>query len=387
MRERKFTFQDIILFQLQKKSGSYQTEIDLYFNSLSVTYDCFPTSSAYTQARQKLSENAYIELNKSACDQFYQTNKFKKWKGYRVLGIDGSTLGLPNHDEVKAEFGVLGFGPKADRMHSLARISYMYDIFNGLVIDSRIAGFKTSESELAQLHIPFIKKNDIVLFDRYYASYPLMFTLHEQGAKFCFRMKDDWWKVVEQFSREKKKEKVMFITLPKKYQHPDFPNKLKCRFIKKKDANGKIQVFCTNIFEGSASAIYNLYKCRWSIEEAYKLIKSRLEVEEFSGLKPIAIKQDFYSKTLLLTLNAILISEINHKPQKVNNRIQKINVTAGLARLKELLRKIKVYFDFDILIEEYIQLMKNRFSYSRKGQNRTRSPRPNCFYRMNYKSV
>ncbi|MBX9852960.1 MAG: hypothetical protein K2X86_14550 [Cytophagaceae bacterium] len=49
-------------------------------------------------------------------------------------------MDLPNHDEVKAESGVLGFGPKADRINSLARISYMYDIFNGLVIDARIAG-------------------------------------------------------------------------------------------------------------------------------------------------------------------------------------------------------------------------------------------------------
>ncbi len=53
----------------------------------------------------------------------------------------------------------------------------------------------------------------------------------------------------------------------------------------------------------------DLYHQRWFVEEDYKLMKSRLEVENFSGLSVEAIKQDVHAKVLTKNIAAIAVYE------------------------------------------------------------------------------
>jgi hypothetical protein len=39
-----------------------------------------------------------------------------------------------------------------------------------------------------------------------------------------------------------------------------------------------------------------LYHYRWNEEEAYKLLKNRIEIENFSGKTACSVKQDFLQK-------------------------------------------------------------------------------------------
>ncbi|MDR0575042.1 MAG: hypothetical protein LBG96_13655, partial [Tannerella sp.] len=48
-----------------------------------------------------------------------------------------------------------------------------------------------------------------------------------------------------------------------------------------------------------------LYHYRRNEEEAYKLLKSRMDMEDFSGKTAISVKQDFHAKVLLMSLCAI----------------------------------------------------------------------------------
>ncbi len=107
-----------------------------------------------------------------------------------------SLTGAASFFEATVQFSWLR--AKADAGHWMSRISYLYDV-NGLVIDAQMNSFDTSESALCHQHIPFVKKGDVVLFDRYYTSFQRMFLLRAKGAHFIFRMKDNWWKCVEQF--------------------------------------------------------------------------------------------------------------------------------------------------------------------------------------------
>lgn len=117
-----------------------------------------------------------------------------------VLAVDGSILQLPcNRESLKDKFSYHFFGPKADVGHWMRSISYLYDVVNGIVLDSQMGRYTTSEVALCKQHLPFIKKGGVVLFDRYYASYELMFQLLAKGSYFVFRMKDNWWKCIDTF--------------------------------------------------------------------------------------------------------------------------------------------------------------------------------------------
>jgi len=62
-----------------------------------------------------------------------------------------------------------------------------------------------------------------------------------------------------------------------------------------------------------------LYHDRWLIEESYKLFKSRIELENFTGKSVEAVKQDFYARIFMLNLTSMLAFSVqdhvdaNHK--------------------------------------------------------------------------
>jgi hypothetical protein len=52
--------------------------------------------SAFTKARKKFSYTAFIELNEQLIKDTEQVFPLKKWKGFRLVAIDGSTIKVPN---------------------------------------------------------------------------------------------------------------------------------------------------------------------------------------------------------------------------------------------------------------------------------------------------
>ncbi len=286
------------------------------------------------------------------------------------------------------------FGPKTDSPKSLARVSYLYDVLNGLVLDSQINGFSTSETEMGWDHLEHVNKNDVILFDRYYPGYPLIFTLKSMGTNFCFRMKRDWWTIVREFTSGETNDKVVTLKMPAKYmewaKENNIPQTVRCRLIKKKNKNGEVEVFCTSLLDKvkyKRTAVLSLYKERWNIEEGYKLIKSRLEVEDFSGVKSIVVKQDFYAKTLLLTINAIMCQKIKPSKNKSYNRVININKTIGLTTTKKLFLKIELNWSVQQVVDFYTDTMIGKFNYSRKGQKSLRNKKCHNKHKMNYKTA
>jgi hypothetical protein len=59
-----------------------------------------------------------------------------------------------------------------------------------------------------------------------------------------------------------------------------------------------------------------LYHLRWNEEEADKLLKSCIELEDFSGKTAIAVEQDFLAKVFLMTLCAAYAHPIDEKVKR-----------------------------------------------------------------------
>ena len=124
----------------------------------------------------------------------------------RVLAIDGSRLMLPNHQSIKEEFEEHHFGPKANSPRSLSLISMLYDVVNHLTIDAEIAPYSESEKDLLKLHLDKVEKGDLLLLDRGYPCFWLLFLLKAKGVEFCVRLKQDWWLAVQDFTKSTERE-------------------------------------------------------------------------------------------------------------------------------------------------------------------------------------
>ena len=50
------------------------------------------SKSAYSQAREKIKYEVFIELCNDIKEQFYEEYDYEKYKGFRLLGVDGSMI-------------------------------------------------------------------------------------------------------------------------------------------------------------------------------------------------------------------------------------------------------------------------------------------------------
>ena len=292
-RVRTLTTNHLIVMIINFKT-SIQRELDKFFKELSgADFNIRTvTKSAFTKARAKLNPWAFKRLNEVVIDTFYADAPYHTWNGKRLLAVDGTRLVLPDHPSIIEKFGQHEFGPKADSKRSLALGSALYDVLNLVVIDSQIAPYAGSERDLLMEHLPKIKSGDLLLLDRGYPCFWLLFLLTAMKVDFCVRLKEDWWLSVKDFSESGETERIVKFKLPKKdfSKLSDYPaiqaTEISCRLVKVLLDTGEVEILCTSLTDQKEyphQVFKELYHQRWTEEEGYKLFKSRIEVERFSG--------------------------------------------------------------------------------------------------------
>jgi hypothetical protein len=360
------------------------------------------SKGAFSRARKKLKPWAFQRLNEVAVDFFYREGEYYVWGGYRVLAADGSRLLLPSSPDIREEFGVHPFGPKADSMRSLATCSMLYDVFNHVTVDAQIAPYTESESSLLLEHLKKTRPGDLLLLDRGYPSFWLLFLLKARGVEFCVRLKEDWWLQVKEFTESDLTEQETVFTLPKKDRnkladYPDFTDTtIKCRLIKVILNDGSMEILCTSLLDTEKypyGEFEELYHCRWGEEEAYKLLKCRAEVEYFSGKTAISVKQDFFAKTFLMSLCAIYSFPIEEKVReeyKAGDKrkySQQINHTHALSVTQDILTGLFFRHQFHRALQAFDHLVEKTREIIRPGRHEERNKKIKKPYSMIYKRL
>jgi hypothetical protein len=402
-RERKLSFKNLILFIIKTK-GALQRELDEFYKAINQQDLKIReiTKGALSQSRAKLNEWAFTRLNEVAVNSFYDNAEYYVWFGMRLVAVDGTRLVLPNHPSVVEEFGQHSFGPKADSPRSLALASMLYDVLNQVTIDAQIAPYSESEGDLLSKHLDKIKEGDLLLLDRGYPCFWLLFMLKARGIEFCVRLKDNWWLKVKDFAESKEKERIVTFSLPKKDRSKlkDYPHMqdatITCRLLKIELENGETEILCTSLtdIEKYPHEVFKpLYHLRWNEEEAYKLLKSRIELEDFSGKTARAVKQDFHAKIFLLTLCAIYAHPIEervkaeYKADKNRKYDQKINRTNAISITLDILIPVFVRKQYDKALRSFDKIVSETREIIRPGRNIPRKKKPKKLYAMNYKRL
>ena len=301
-RKRKLSFSNAIYFICSALRKSMATEINNFIEEH--TYLNFPEISkqAFSKARQNISPEAFKELCRLFVDSFYSSDdNLKKWNGFNVLAIDGTSLQVPDTIECGEYFGLSKNQNKVQT--AIASASALYDVLNDTIIDASITKFRTSEREMAKQHINELNNrkltnNSILIFDRGYPSYDMFDYLHDRKLFFLMRVSSSF-KIMQEISPED----CIF-------EYKSKGELKKVRVIKIKLSDDITEILVTNIFDEviTQPQFKELYFLRWGIECKYKELKSSIEIEEFSGTKPIAIEQDFYA-SIYISMVASLIKK------------------------------------------------------------------------------
>jgi len=384
--------------------SSIQRDLDNFFKVISRSDFKIreATKGAFSQARAKLNPWAFTRLNEVAVDTFYGGAEYYTWHGMRALAVDGTRLVLPNHPSVIKEFGQQKFGPKADSPRSLAMASMLYDTLNQVTIDAQLAPYASSERDLLMQHLDKVEKGDLLLLDRGYPCFWLLFLLKAKGIEFCVRLKENWWLKAKDFAESDEKERIVTFTLPKKDRKKlaGFPHMqdatITCRLIKIELLTGEKEILCTSLIDTETypyEEFEALYHHRWGEEEAYKLLKSRIELENFTGKTALAVKQDFHAKVFLMTLCAAYAHPIEekvreeYKADQNRKHDQKINRTNAVSMTQDILIAVFLRKQFKKAIQAFDKVVEDTREIIRPGRNIPRKKRPKKLYSMNYKRL
>lgn len=390
IRERKLSFTRLVLMQINMLKASLQKEIVNFFQVIDT--DVKLTKSAFSQRRKKLKPEAFVDLNEVLIDAFYSDDDFLKWKGYRLSGIDGSTMNLPFSKEIEDFFGTLE--NQTDRKLPMAKISSCYDLLNEIILDGQISSYVTSEYDLAIKHFEKLKKGDLVLLDRGYGAKWLFFLLIRREIDFAIRISRS---LFTDFWSSNCKSKIVTITSCSK-ESSDKLKKMgiefkdfKVRLVKVILDTGEIEVLVTSLYSKTKypdEVFKNLYSLRWGIEQNYNHLKNHIEIENLSGKSVSAVKQDFFANALIENIRSLIArdAQIDVDEQKNNLKYKyKVNKNLSIGFLKDeiirlMLSKDPDYIEkiIDLFTIEPVPIRPNRNVNRKKNKSMKR-------HRMNYR--
>lgn len=348
------------------------------FNSKGLS-EQFVTQSAFSQARMKVKPGAFKELADDCTQHFYKYYRAKKWNGFRLVGIDGSEAMLPKNKETIREYGeyTTNF---MNKTVVLVRLSKAYDVLNEISIDAKLSNRKIGEHRLANQHLAYLGKGDLTLYDRGYPSYDLFRNTLAAGCHFCARVAVANWGVAKKLVGTGQKEIIAEIkpghALEKKYKQQGVDYKpIKCRFVCVELPTGEKEVLITSLLDMEkypCEIFKELYHLRWGVEESFKKDKHRLQLENFSGISPIAILQDFHANILLGNITSILCSNLEqeiNKERKNNKYRYKINMATALSKVRETVALFFTGIDILHLIEKLIDMFLSNVLPIRPGRS------------------
>ena len=315
-RDRRLPFSLVLVLVLRNSVKSLQNVV----NEAITWLDELPlTASAYSQARYKLKHTAFIALNKIAVvDTLYSDNDYKTFWGYRVLGIDGSKIVLPNNEAICEEFGTIAWtnGKTAEiqgeRPYALA--SVLYDVLNKVALDATLGKAKAYEIDLAIEHLSHTKAGDLMIMDRNYPSYRMLAEICQFKRDFVVRCSCASFAMARLMLKGQGPDSQVVTITPCAGQLPsirerNLPLSIRVRFVRVCLSTGEYEVLVTSLLDEThypTEDFLDLYYLRWEIETFYGLIKTRLELENFTGIGAQAVRQDFHATVYLSGMESLL---------------------------------------------------------------------------------
>lgn len=398
-RSRKQSFCGTLLFMINRITKSLSIEIDNFVRVLrrsqdSATVEIF-TKSAFVQYRKKINPEVFKCLSKSLVHEFYTDNddSVVLWKGFRLLAIDGSRLTLPNTPNLQNHFGKVK--NQSETIITQGRISVLYDVLNGFAIDGKISPLSESENDLALEHLEYASVGDLILYDRGYPSFEMMYEHRKRGIDFLFRVQSNFNNQVKEFMEGRKQMQICSIFPSKKTKFTEKEylkdSSIEVRFNKVILPDGTIEVLISSLLDERKyenSLFKDLYFKRWKIETFYDELKNKLKLGEFSGYSVQSIYQDFYSTLFVSNIQSLIVGQLNEElEQKKNNTKYRYKVNANISYgiLKD--RIIEIFFSKnemdtitkeikDLLIKNLIPVRPNRSFMRNTGIYRKRT-KPN----------
>jgi hypothetical protein len=240
-----------------------------------------------------------------------------------------------------------------------------------------------SERQMLFEHLDRLSGRDLLLLDRGYPARWLVAALNQRGIPFCMRVEksgNSGFACVREFLRSGLVEQVVTLRAPERrdvidFECPSAPQTV--RLVRHIAPNGQVRFLMTNLFDAvrfPAGSFADLYQQRWRIEEGFKRLKHRLNLEHVSGLSQLAMVQDVAAKVLCDHLQALTaLSAHNNADLSQSARINRAYMHTAL---KPLLPALRLGKKVAKLLRMVLSLVATHTYVHQENLSKPRKPRP-----------
>lgn len=279
---------------------------------------CSAETGAYCWARDALPEKACAHL---AHDAGLRTDDEApaewRWRGRRVLDVDGSTITMADTPENQAEYPQ----PSSQRPgcgFPIARILVVFSLATGTVLHAAIGkyqGKQTGENSLFRaLHENVLREGDVVLADRYFSGWFDIALLKQRGVD-CVTRKHQL-RATDFRTGKRLGPNDHLVSWPKpgrpawmsREQYASLPDELTVRevrvFVRQKFRTKELIVVTTllDAEEYTTGEIADLYRRRWDAELNLRSMKIVMQMDHLRCKAPHRVRNEFYMHLLAYNL-------------------------------------------------------------------------------------
>ena len=363
IRNRKMPVNDLVFSMINRKGLTLKMELRGYMNTSHPGTQI--SKPGYLKQRMKLNPEAIKFLYQFHNRNFYEDPEAELYtfNGYLVLAADGSNLNVPTTPETREAFGTSS--SKGKTKQAALGLACLYDALNRMIIDSTINRVKFNEMAIAEEQLSHVRETIgnmpfLVTLDRGYPSIPAFLRMIDSDTKFVARLKKSDFRKEQMAMTSDDEDVDIILDCYRRSHHKGTANEsvlmsrdsFRLRLVKvwlDKDA-GIYEILATNLPRETfpADSIEELYRLRWRIETAYETLKDRLQMENFTGTKPVLLLQDIYSTIYVSNVAEDIARDIEQEQENHLKNDYKHRMAVNRSLCIGLLKSDLIY----ILLEE-----------------------------------
>ncbi len=145
------------------------------------------TEEAFVKARKRMPLAFWVELLLLLGERF-ETEHLERmrFRGFRLLAVDGTRLTLPDEKELRDHYGTAKNGN--GKQQAQAQMVLLQSPLTRLPVAYQLGPLKTGEVTMARQLTCHLRRDDLLLLDSGYLSYGLLCDIQSRGAFFCIRL-------------------------------------------------------------------------------------------------------------------------------------------------------------------------------------------------------
>jgi hypothetical protein len=270
-----------------------------------------PARKSYDEACAKLPVEIVHQQLKESHQKEYETNG-RLFHGLKVLIPDGTKISLSNTQATREKYG------EGQGHYVQAQALGFYDLSTGTFEDFRFEHYKTHERAIALQHMSSNTTRTLYLTDAGYNGMAFTETCRLQGHDILMQLKS--CALVKKFLKTKKRSSVVTLKLTRSHlvNYPRHQHLLgKCiniRLIRTRGTSKlQSQVLITTLLDEylfSWQELTKLYLQRYSVELAFRHLKTKIRIEKIRKRKLQRIEQLLLAAIVLYNLSAALRNRI-----------------------------------------------------------------------------